>query len=77
MALWLDNIDHPGMSLAYPENGHVFGDKSVTRRASFSYIANYYYDQRYFVDGSITYNGASSFAKIVDFLLIILLVVVG
>ena len=58
-----DNIDHPGMSLAYPQNGHVFGDKSVTRRASFSYIANYYYDQRYFVDGSITYNGASSFGK--------------
>ena len=35
----------------------------MTRRASFSYIANYYYDQRYFVDGSITYNGASSFGK--------------
>ena len=58
-----DNIDHPGMSLSYPENGHVFGDKSVTRRASFSYTANYYYNQRYFVDGSITYNGASSFGK--------------
>ena len=58
-----DNIDHPGMSLSYPENSHVMGEKTKTRRAGFSVMLNYYYDSRYFVDGSFTYNGSSSFGS--------------
>lgn len=56
-----DNIDHPGLSLAYPENRHASGDKSKVRRVSLSAMANYYFDSRYFVDLSFTYNGSSSF----------------
>ena len=58
-----DNVDHPGMSLGYPATGGTSGDKSKTRRVSMSMSANYYYDQRYFIDASITYNGASSFGE--------------
>ncbi len=58
-----DNTSHPGMSLAYPDTGHAFGDKSQTRRAGFSFYGNYYFDQRYFLDLSLTYNGSSSFGE--------------
>lgn len=55
------NVSHPGMSMGYPTTGGASGDKSKSRRASLSVAANYYYDQRYFVDASFTYNGGSSF----------------
>lgn len=58
-----DNIDHPGMSLGYPGNGRVMGSKSKSRRAGIMASVNYYYDQRYFIDASINYNGSSSFGK--------------
>lgn len=58
-----DNLDHPGMSLGYPSTGKVSGSNSMTRRVSTSVSANYYFDTRYFVDASLTYNGASSFGE--------------
>ena len=57
------NVSHPGMSMSYPSTGGTSGSESTVRRASLIASANYYYDQRYFVDLSINYNGASSFGE--------------
>lgn len=57
------NVSHPGMSMSYPSTGGTSGSESTVRRASLVASANYYYDQRYFVDLSINYNGASSFGE--------------
>ena len=57
------NVSHPGMSMSYPSTGGTSGSESTVRRASLIATANYYYDQRYFMDLSINYNGASSFGK--------------
>ena len=57
------NVSHPGMSMSYPSTGGISGSESTVRRASLIASANYYYDQRYFVDLSINYNGASSFGE--------------
>lgn len=57
------NVSHPGMSMSYPSVGGTSGNESTVRRASLIANANYYYDQRYFMDLSINYNGASSFGK--------------
>ena len=57
------NVSHPGMSMSYPSIGGTSGSESTVRRASLIASANYYYDQRYFMDLSINYNGASSFGE--------------
>ena len=57
------NVSHPGMSMSYPSTGGTSGSESTVRRASLIASANYYYDQRYFMDLSINYNGASSFGE--------------
>ena len=57
------NVSHPGMSMSYPSSGGTNGSESTVRRASLIATANYYYDQRYFVDFSVNYNGGSSFGK--------------
>lgn len=57
------NVSHPGMSMSYPSTGGTSGSESTVRRASLIASANYYYNQRYFVDLSINYNGASSFGE--------------
>ena len=57
------NVSHPGMSMSYPSVGGTSGSESTVRRASLIASANYYYNQRYFVDLSINYNGASSFGE--------------
>lgn len=57
------NVSHPGMSMSYPSTGGTSGSESTVRRASLIASANYYYDQRYFMDLSINYNGGSSFGK--------------
>ena len=57
------NVSHPGMSMSYPSTGGTSGSESTVRRASLIATANYYYGQRYFMDLSINYNGASSFGK--------------
>ena len=57
------NVSHPGMSMSYPSIGGTSGSESTVRRASLIASANYYYDQRYFMDISINYNGASSFGE--------------
>lgn len=57
------NVSHPGMSMSYPSVGGTSGSESTERRASLIASANYYYDQRYFMDVSINYNGASSFGE--------------
>ena len=57
------NVSHPGMSMSYPSSGGTNGSESTVRRASLIATANYYYDQRYFVDFSINYNGGSSYGK--------------
>lgn len=57
------NVSHPGMSMSYPSVGGTSGSESTVRRASLIASANYYYDQRYFMDVSINYNGASSFGE--------------
>lgn len=57
------NVSHPGMSMSYPSTGGTSGSESTVRRASLIASANYYYGQRYFVDLSINYNGASSFGE--------------
>ena len=57
------NVSHPGMSMSYPSTGGTSGSESTVRRASLIASANYYFDQRYFVDLSINYNGASSFGE--------------
>ncbi len=57
------NVSHPGMSMSYPSVGGTSGSENTVRRASLIASANYYYDQRYFMDLSINYNGASSFGE--------------
>ena len=49
--------------MSYPSSGGTNGSESTVRRASLIATANYYYDQRYFVDFSVNYNGGSSFGK--------------
>ena len=56
-------VSHPGMSMSYPSVGGTSGSESTVRRASLIASANYYYDQRYFMDVSVNYNGASSFGE--------------
>lgn len=57
------NVSHPGMSMGYPTTRGTMGTKNKSRRVSTSVSVNYYLDQRYFMDASITYNGSSSFGK--------------
>ena len=49
--------------MSYPSSGGTNGSESTVRRASLIATANYYYDQRYFVDFSVNYNGGSSFGN--------------
>lgn len=58
-----DNMMNPGMSTAYPQNGHPEGSTSPVRRLSFLGSVNYYYDKRFFMDASISQDGASSYGR--------------
>lgn len=58
-----DKIDHPAMSLGYPDNEAAGGQDVKRRRVSFVSSLNYYYDMRYFFDASYSLDGSSSFGK--------------
>ena len=49
--------------MSYPSSGGTNGSESTVRRASLIATANYYYDQRYFVDFSVNYKVCLGFGQ--------------
>lgn len=55
------NLDFPSMALQYAKGGKPTGDEYFYRTIGFVGNANYNYDNRYFVDGTLRLDGSSQF----------------
>ena len=58
-----DDVDHPSMALSYPADNYPNGENTKSRRLSWLFSGNYYYDMRYFLDFTYRVDGSSSFGK--------------
>lgn len=58
-----DDVDHPSMALGYPSGNYPNGENTKSRRVSWLFSGNYYYDMRYFLDFTYRVDGSSSFGK--------------
>jgi hypothetical protein len=56
-----DKLDHPSMASGFAESSHPGGGRNVTRMLGGYINANYIFDNRYFADFSIRYEGSSLF----------------
>lgn len=56
-----DKLDHPSMSIGYETGSHPGGGENVSRMIGGYLNANYIWNNRYFADFSIRYEGSSLF----------------
>ncbi len=57
------NLDFPSMALQYEAGGKPSGTESFTRALGFTGNVNYSYDNRFFADATLRYDGASQFGS--------------
>ncbi|MCK7553693.1 SusC/RagA family TonB-linked outer membrane protein [Chitinophaga sedimenti] len=58
------NFDFISMALQYAENGKPSGRESLSRSVGLTGSVTYVYDDRFFTDGNIRYDGASQFGRL-------------
>lgn len=61
--IFSDRLAHPAFATSYPEGGRPTGSQDISRSAGFYLNGNVIYDDRYFADASIRYEGSSKFGS--------------
>lgn len=63
VGIYSDKLAHPAFTTKYPEGSHPTGSQSIERSMGYFINGNIIYDDRYFVDASIRYEGSSKFGS--------------
>ena len=63
VGIFSDKLAHPAFTSRYPENGRPTGSQDIERSMGFFVNGNMIYDNRYFLDVAIRYEGSSKFGS--------------
>lgn len=63
IGIYSDRLAHPAFTTRYPADDHPSGSQDISRSVGFYVNGNVIYDDRYFVDASIRYEGSSKFGS--------------